>query len=307
VEFAGPDGGDGGSGGHVIFKADDRIRDLSRVKSEISARMGVPGRNNDMHGKDAEHTIVNVPVGTILRNMEGVIVADLAQEGVSFVAARGGVGGKGNAFFKTAVRRAPQIAESGGKGEQFQYMVELRTMADVGLIGFPNAGKSTLLQAISRARPKIASYPFTTLNPHIGIVNYSDLTHLAVADLPGLLPGAHKNHGLGIAFLRHIERCSVLLFVLDMGQQEPWKQLDDLKFELNQYEPGLSSRPAAIIANKMDLDESKNNFLQLREKLGPETDIIPISGKVGLNLTSLLVKIKEIHDDYVLSDDNKHV
>ena len=204
-----------------------------------------------------------------------------------------------NTYFKSSTRRKPEIAEVGGQGERLEYTLELRTMADVGLIGFPNAGKSTLLTAISRARPKVAAYPFTTLNPHIGMVQYSDLTQLAVADLPGLLPGAHKNHGLGIAFLRHIERCSLLLYVLDMGEEEPWKQLGQLKFELDAYSPGLSSRPSAVIANKMDLEESGGRLTQLEEYLGSDATIIPISGKMGDNLTHLLVLIKQLHDDYV--------
>jgi len=302
VEFAGPDGGDGGCGGHVIFKASGKFKDLSHLKIKISAPRGIAGRSTNRHGRDSEHLVVSVPVGTVLRNVEGVIVADLAREGVSFIAAKGGAGGKGNSHFKTSVRQAPEIAESGGVGEQFNYMIELRTMADIGLIGFPNAGKSTLLTAISRARPKIAAYPFTTLNPHIGMVQYSDLTQLAVADLPGLLPGAHKNHGLGIAFLRHIERCSVLLFVLDMGLEEPWEQLDQLKFELEQYEPGLSGRPGAIVANKMDLDESNEKFLELQRMVGSGTEIIPISGKMGMNLTNLLIKMKRLNDDVLIKN-----
>ena len=218
VEFAGPDGGDGGHGAHVIFRASDQVRDLSHVKSRIMGNYGGPGSNKNMAGKDARHMYVDVPTGTMLRNMEGEVVGDLDIEGACFIAAMGGAGGKGNNHFRTSVRQAPEIAECGAEGEKFSYTLELRTMGDVGLIGFPNAGKSTLLTAISRARPKIASYPFTTLRPHLGMVQYSDLSQLAVADL---LPGAHLNHGLGLSFLRHVQRCSVLLFVLDMEQEEP--------------------------------------------------------------------------------------
>ena len=302
VEFAGPDGGDGGSGAHVIFEASSRVRDLGHIKGKVQAPRGGAGKNKSRHAKDARHLVLPVPVGTVLRNLEGVLVADLAREGTCFLAAKGGAGGKGNAHFKTATRRCPEIAESGGQGEELEYTLELRTMADIGLIGFPNAGKSTLLSAISRARPKVASYPFTTLNPHIGMVQYSDLSQLAVADLPGLLPGAHRNHGLGIAFLRHIERCAVLVFVLDMGQDEPWLQLEQLRYELEQYEPGLSLRPSAVIANKMDLEGSSESFLELRERVEADTDIIPVSGKMGINLANLLVRIKELNDSYVVEE-----
>ena len=170
-------------------------------------------------------------------------------------------------------------------------------MADVGLIGFPNAGKSTLLQAISRARPKVAAYPFTTMNPHIGMIQYSDLTQLAVADIPGILPGASRNHGLGISFLRHIERCSILLYVLDMGEDEPWRQLEQLRYELEQYQDGLGSRPCAVVANKIDLVEEAavEEVVQELSRRG-QREVVPVSGKTGVNLTNMLVKIKELYD-----------
>jgi len=296
VEFAGPDGGDGGHGAHVIFRASDQVRDLSRVKRKVIGKFGGPGRNKNMAGKDAPHLYIDVPTGTLLRNMEGEVVGDLDIEGASFIAARGGAGGKGNAHFRTSVRQAPEIAESGAEGEKYNYTLELRTMADVGLIGFPNAGKSTLLTAISRARPKIASYPFTTLRPHLGIVQYSDLTQLAVADLPGLLPGAHRNHGLGIDFLRHIQRCSVLVFVLDMEQEQPWEQLDQLKYELEMYQEDLSRRPAAILANKMDVEDADEKLVQLSEMLGKDTEVIPVSGRTGIHLATMLVRLKRLND-----------
>jgi len=296
VEFAGPDGGDGGNGGHVIFKASDRVRDLSHIRRKIIGRSGAPGRNKNMAGKDADHLIINVPTGTMMLNPVGEVVADLDEEGACFIAARGGSGGKGNAHFKTAIRRAPEIAECGAGGEKFTYIIELSTMADVGLIGFPNAGKSTLLTAISRARPKIASYPFTTLHPHIGMVQYSDLSQLAVADLPGLLPGAHKNYGLGIDFLRHVQRCSILLFVIDMDQDEPWEQLNKLRFELEMFKKGLSSRPAAILANKIDLAESDEKLHIFQKSIGENIEVIPVSGKTGINLAEMLTRIKAIHD-----------
>ena len=300
VEFAGPDGGDGGHGGHVIFRASDRVRDLSHLRRKIQAKFGTPGGTKDMHGKDAGHLYVDVPTGTLVRNREGDLVGDLDIAGSCFLAARGGSGGKGNAHFKSSVRQAPEIAEVGAEGERFGFTLELRTMADIGLIGFPNAGKSTLLTAISRARPKIASYPFTTLNPHLGIVFFSDLSQLAVADLPGIIPGAHRNHGLGIDFLRHIQRCSVLVYVLDMGQDNPLEQLEQLQYELEMYQTGLSSRPAAVLANKIDLEDGREDKLgQLRRELSDsDLEIIPVSGRTGINLANMLVRIKSLHEQF---------
>ena len=299
VEFAGPDGGDGGHGGHVIFRASDGVRDLSYLRRKIQAKFGTPGRTKDMHGKDAAHLYVDVPTGTLIRNRQGDLVGDLDIPGSCFLAARGGSGGKGNAHFKSSVRQAPEIAEVGAEGERFGFTLELRTMADIGLIGFPNAGKSTLLTAISRARPKIASYPFTTLNPHLGIVFFSDLSQLAVADLPGIIPGAHRNHGLGIDFLRHIQRCSVLVYVLDLGQDNPLEQLQQLQYELEMYQVGLSSRPAAVLANKIDLEDSREKLDQLRREVGEaDLEIIPVSGRTGINLANMLVTIKSLHEKF---------
>jgi len=293
VENAGPDGGDGGHGGHVFFVADPRVKDLSRVKNTMQAEHGTPGGLRDMHGKNAEPRLIQVPVGTIIRNLEGQIVCDLAKEGTMFLAAKGGAGGKGNAHFKTAVNQAPHVAEIGANGERFKYTLELRTMADVGLIGFPNAGKSTLLQAVSRARPKVAAYPFTTLNPHIGMVFYDDLTQLAVADLPGLVAGASRNHGLGHSFLRHVQRCRLLLYVIDLSDPKPLEQLETLQYELEEYSEGLSRRPAALVANKIDIPHSKNNLQQLQ---GCGLEILTISGKMGLGVTNLLTRIKTLSD-----------
>ncbi|XP_042873356.1 mitochondrial ribosome-associated GTPase 2-like [Penaeus japonicus] len=292
-ERAGPDGGDGGNGGHVIFKAVKRRKSLEHVNSYIRADDGDAGRNKDCHGKSAENKLIEVPVGTIFKR-EGVVVANLDKEESLFIGARGGAGGKGNAFFTTDVDQAPRVAEYGGKGEYFEFEAELQTMADVGLIGFPNAGKSTLLRAISRARPKVASYPFTTLNPHVGMIHYADHHQLAVADIPGLIEGAHRNHGLGITFLRHIERCRCLLYVLDVSEPEPWEQLRVLKYELEQYQEGLSNRPHAVVANKIDLPESQENV----KKLAQHTDLplVPVSAKMGQQLIPLLSLLRLLVD-----------
>ncbi|XP_078006014.1 mitochondrial ribosome-associated GTPase 2 isoform X4 [Phascolarctos cinereus] len=183
------------------------------------------------------------------------------------------------------------------RGQERVLYLELKTMAHAGMVGFPNAGKSSLLRAISNAKPAVASYPFTTLNPHVGIVHYEGYQQVAVADIPGIIRGAHQNRGLGFAFLRHIERCRFLLFVVDLSVAEPWTQLEDLKYELEKYEEGLSQRPHAIIGNKIDLPQSKVNFPQLQARL--EQKVIPLSALTGENLEELLLHLKELYDDYV--------
>lgn len=300
-EFAGPDGADGGNGGHVVFKGVKGLRSLSHVSSFIQGNRGEPGRNKDCHGANADDTVVEVPIGTVFK-VDGEVVGSLEEEGSMFVAARGGAGGKGNVFFTTDVDQAPRIAEFGGRGECLQYEVELRTMADVGLIGFPNAGKSTLLRAISRARPKVAAYPFTTLNPHVGMIHYSDLHQMAVADIPGLIEGAHRNHGLGISFLRHVERCNCLLYVIDTSQPKPWEQLEVLMDELEQYKEGLSLRPHAVVANKMDLPEAQENLAELRAHI--DLPLVPVSAKMGEQLVPLLALLRFLVDHSAAQQQN---
>ncbi|KAL3859504.1 hypothetical protein ACJMK2_009722 [Sinanodonta woodiana] len=192
--------------------------------------------------------------------------------------------------------RAPAYAEMGAEGEKKTVYLELKTMAHAGLIGFPNAGKSTLLRAISRARPKVAAYPFTTLNPHVGMVVYDDFEQIAVADIPGLIPDAHKNRGLGIAFLRHIERCTCLLYVIDLSVDEPWIQLDSLKFELEQYKERLSKRPHAVIGNKIDLPNADKNLKELEERI--DLPVFAVSAKKRLNIEPVLYHLRELYDKY---------
>eukprot|EP00088_Acartia_fossae_P028643 TRINITY_DN2946_c0_g1_i10.p1 TRINITY_DN2946_c0_g1~~TRINITY_DN2946_c0_g1_i10.p1 ORF type:complete len:392 (-),score=76.32 TRINITY_DN2946_c0_g1_i10:246-1421(-) len=296
IEFAGPDGGNGGHGGHLIFTADPGVKDFSHLTPLLNAPCGGRGRNKNMHGKDAEHRYIKVPKGTIVKNLHGEIVCDLEKPGSMFIAAKGGAGGKGNAHFKNSVDQAPKVAEAGGKAEMFIYALELRTMADVGFIGFPNAGKSTLLQAISRARPKVAAYPFTTVNPHIGMVQYDDLTQLAVADLPGLIRGSSKNRGLGYAFLQHVQRCRLLVYVIDLSADDPLDQLDALKHELEEYETGLSEKPSIVLANKTDMPYSEAVLEELH-KTGLE--VMLTSGRTGKGLEHFLTRAKVISDEFV--------
>lgn len=293
-ENAGPDGGDGGNGGHVVLQATSDVRDLNHVTTQLSADAGDNGRNKDCHGKNASHTVVKVPLGTIVKSSCGKVVGDLDKEGTMFVAARGGAGGKGNHFFISDLEQAPQVAEFGAQGEDKSYILELRSMAHVGFIGLPNAGKSTLLRAISRARPKVASYPFTTLKPHLGMVQYDDYEQIAVADLPGLIPDSHKNKGLGIQFLKHAERCNVLLFVVDASAEEPWNHYHTLMHELTMFSEELAERPKMIIANKIDLPGAEENVQLLEHHV--DVPVVPISAKIGTNVAELLREIRIIYD-----------
>lgn len=293
-EFAGPDGADGGNGGHVVFEATTDIRDLHHVPPFLEARKGENGRNKDCQGKNAEHLNIKVPLGTVIRDNVGQVVGDLDEDGCMFIAARGGAGGKGNTYFKTPTEQAPKICEHGAQGEDLSYMLEIKTMAQIGLIGFPNAGKSTLLNAITRAKPKVAAYPFTTLKPYVGMVQYDDYEQIAIADLPGLIPGSHENKGLGIQFLKHVERCTALLFMIDLSLDEPWKHYETLLDELKKFSPELMTRTRLIVANKIDLPQAAENLENLKRHV--DAPVITISAKMGTNIESLLHEIRRIYD-----------
>ncbi|XP_035731873.1 mitochondrial ribosome-associated GTPase 2-like isoform X1 [Vespa mandarinia] len=298
---AGPDGGDGGHGGHVIFQVSNNVKDFKHIKSVLKAEHGENGSCKNCFGKNASHNIVPVPSGTIIRNIKGTILADLDQDNSMFIAARGGAGGHGNTFFTSDIQQSPKISEYGANGEDLQYVLEVRSMAHIGLIGLPNAGKSTLLRAISRARPKVASYPFTTLKPHVGTISYDDYEQIRVADLPGLIADSHKNKGLGITFLKHAERCAILLFVIDLSLDEPWQALEILSYEINQFNKNLNNRSFIVVANKMDLPKAKENLQLLKEKI--DMPIIPISAKVGINISTLLKQIRILYDELKKEND----
>ncbi|KAG8181523.1 hypothetical protein JTE90_014253 [Oedothorax gibbosus] len=292
--FGGPSGGNGGNGGHVILQACYTVKSLEEVPPVLQGGHGINGKTKHQHGADGQHFIVRVPIGTLVKQ-EDQVLCDLNEQDAKFIAARGGAGGHGNHFFLSNENRHPDIAEKGAIGETRKLDLELKIMAHIGLVGFPNAGKSTLLRAISRARPKVAAYPFTTLNPHIGIVHYDDYVQLAIADLPGLIPGAHLNRGLGISFLRHIERCSGILYVIDIASGNPIEQLECLKFELEKYQEGLSNRPHAVVANKCDLDEGGEKLDALKSHV--EMPVFPVSAKFGNNVLSLLKYIRKLYDE----------
>lgn len=244
-----------------------------------------------------ELLIFQVPLGTVVKE-SGRVIADMMAERQTFVAAYGGLGGLGNGHFKTALDRAPDTSTEGTPGEEKVVELELKTIADIGLVGFPNAGKSTLLRAISRAKPAVAAYPFTTINPYVGIMEFSDHSQIAVADIPGLISGAHLNKGLGHAFLRHIERCRCLLYVLDISDKDPLTTFACLREELRLYEDRLSQRPGAIVANKIDTVESENEIQRIAETL--PLPVIPVSAKNGTGITEMKAKVRKLFDDSIV-------
>jgi GTPase len=323
VPKGGPDGGDGGSGGDVILRGDQHTDQLSNLFYEpvIKAKNGEHGHGKKMHGRNAADKVVKVPLGTMVyrvRNSDsgsrneqqyaesaaeqdesGIrdpksemsldLIADLTRHGEEFLLCEGGAGGKGNVHFKSSRNRAPRQYTEGGEGESDYFFLELRMMADAALVGYPNAGKSTLLRQLSAAQPKVAPYPFTTLHPVIGVVELQNYRRATVADIPGLIEGAHRNLGLGHAFLRHITRCGLLIFVLDMAGSEgrsPITDLESLRREIDLYDARLSQRPWFVVANKMDLPEAGENLRVFRGRF-PQIGVAPVSGTEGEGMAEL--------------------
>ncbi|MDD4495338.1 MAG: GTPase ObgE, partial [Eubacteriales bacterium] len=288
VPAGGPDGGDGGKGGDIIFIVDEGMRTLSdfRYQKEFNADSGIEGGSSRKSGRDAQNLIIKVPAGTVVRRAEdNVIIADLTKPGESRIIARGGRGGAGNQHFATSTRQAPTFARAGEPGEKFWINVELKLIADVGLVGFPNAGKSSILSIISEARPKIAGYPFTTLEPILGVVRVEQGESFVAADIPGLIEGAHKGTGLGHEFLRHIERTKLLIHVIDISGLEGRDPINDYKqinTELSEYSANLAQKPQIVALNKMDLPESKENFERFeREMKDKGIQLYPVSAATG--------------------------
>jgi GTP-binding protein len=301
VPKGGPDGGDGGRGGDVILRADIHTDNLSNLFYEpiIKAKSGGHGMGKKMHGRGAKPKVVKVPVGTVVHpaapienresKIENELVVDLTTDGQEFVLCQGGKGGKGNVHFKSARNRAPRQYTEGQEGEEGHFLLELRTIADAGLVGYPNAGKSTLLRKISAARPKVAAYPFTTLHPIVGVIDFPEYGRATIADIPGLIEGAHRGVGLGHEFLRHITRCRILLFVVDAAGSEgrnPIEDIQSLRREIDLYDPRLSERKWMVIANKMDLADAAENLKALCKKF-PKIDIVPISASKGEGIEAL--------------------
>lgn len=319
VPNGGPWGGDGGKGGSVIFKVDEGLRTLMdfRYNRKFKAKSGEKGMTKGMHGRGSEDLIISVPQGTTVRDAEtGKVLMDLVEHGQEFVVAKGGRGGRGNIRFATPRNPAPEIAENGEPGEERQLELELKILADVGLVGFPSVGKSTLLSVVSSAKPKIGAYHFTTIVPNLGMVRTKSGESFAMADLPGLIKGASQGVGLGTQFLRHIERTRVILHVIDMSAAEgrdPYEDYVAINKELEAYNLRLMERPQIIVANKMDMPEAKEQLQRFKEQLAAQYDdfdelpmIFPISSLAHQGLDSLLEATAELlakTDDFLLYDE----
>ncbi|HBC4362955.1 TPA: GTPase ObgE [Staphylococcus aureus] len=304
VPFGGPAGGDGGKGASVVFEVDEGLRTLLdfRYQRHFKASKGENGQSSNMHGKNAEDLVLKVPPGTIIKNVEtGEVLADLVEDGQRAVVAKGGRGGRGNSRFATPRNPAPDFSEKGEPGEELDVSLELKLLADVGLVGFPSVGKSTLLSIVSKAKPKIGAYHFTTIKPNLGVVSTPDQRSFVMADLPGLIEGASDGVGLGHQFLRHVERTKVIVHMIDMSGSEGREPIEDYKVinqELAAYEQRLEDRPQIVVANKMDLPESQDNLILFKEEIGEDVPVIPVSTITRDNIDQLLYAIADKLEEY---------
>jgi GTP-binding protein len=303
VPKGGPAGGDGGKGADVVFEVEEGLRTLMdfRYQRHFKATRGEHGMSKNQHGRGAKDMIVKVPPGTVVTDVEtGAVIADLTEHGQRAVIAKGGRGGRGNSRFATPANPAPELSEHGEPGQEREVALELKLLADVGLVGFPSVGKSTLLSVVSSAKPKIAEYHFTTLVPNLGMVETEDGRSFVLADLPGLIEGAHSGVGLGHQFLRHIERTRVIVHVIDMSAMEgrdPYEDYLTINKELEQYNLRLTERPQIIVANKMDMPEAEENLAEFRKKLQDDYPIFPISAVTRQGLRDLLFSIADKVDE----------
>jgi len=294
VPRGGPNGGDGGKGGDVVFVANENLNSLLdfRYNQHYKAKRGEHGRGKNQHGKNAPNLLIPVPIGTFIKDSEtGEVIGDLTENEQQIIAIRGGKRGRGNARFVSSTNQAPRTAEPGEKGREATIQLELKLLADVGIIGFPNAGKSTLISKISASKPKIADYPFTTIVPNLGVVHYGDGKTFVVADIPGLIEGAHEGSGLGIRFLKHIERTKLLIHIIDLSpltERDPYDDYTKINQELKSYSIELSKKPQLIVLNKIDITESRVIAKELEFKfkdMGIETfQISSITGEGTDNL-----------------------
>jgi GTP-binding protein len=293
VPFGGPDGGDGGHGGDVIFETDNGLTTLAhfRNRKHYRAEHGRPGEGGKRHGANGSPLVLKVPPGTVVRTEDGSRVWDLDAPGMSVVIARGGAGGRGNARFASSTRQAPGFAEKGLPGESLDLLLELKLLADVGLVGLPNAGKSTLLRAISRATPAVGDFPFTTLEPVLGVVD-TGVDAFVVADLPGLIEGAHEGIGLGHQFLRHVERTRVLVHLLDAGSADPVADYETIRRELQLYGAGLADKPEIVALNKIDVPEARVRAEGLRK--GWTGEVLLLSGATREGVPELIQALQRV-------------
>ncbi len=292
VSKGGPDGGDGGRGGHIIFLTDSNLHTLQDIKyrKHYKAEDGSDGGGSKKTGKCGQDIIIKVPVGTLIREKKSAnIIVDLTKNNFSFILCKGGRGGRGNIRYKTSTNQAPRISQPGEEGEAGLYEIELKVLADVGLVGLPNAGKSTLLSKLSSARPKIANYPFTTLEPKLGIVKYGEYSSFVMADIPGLIEGASEGKGLGHQFLKHIERNKILLFLIDSQDPNPLCTFQTLRNEIYSYNSDLKIKPIIVCQTKVDLEFDGHNKWNHLDK-----EIIKISSLTGRGLNKLVSRIISI-------------
>ncbi len=298
VPKGGPNGGDGGRGGDVIIVADENISSLLdfKYKRYYRAQRGEHGKGKNQHGKDAPDLYIPVPVGTIIKeSSSGKVLADLTKDGQKFIVAKGGKGGRGNARFATPTNQAPRYAEPGKKGKEVEIILELKLLADVGIIGFPNAGKSTLISCISAAKPKIADYPFTTLIPNLGVVTYGEGESFVIADIPGIIEGAHRGTGLGIRFLKHVERTDLLLHLIDISphtERDPVEDYEILNQELSKFSKELSIKPQIVVLNKIDITEAKEILPEIKARFKEKgIEVSEISAAEGKGTKELVYRI----------------
>lgn len=295
IDRGGPSGGNGGRGGSIIFRASKGVTTLLNFRHSkvIKAEDGERGMTKNRYGRCAEDVIVDVPIGTVVYNEDHSFICDLNEDNQTFVVAKGGRGGRGNACFKSPTNRTPRTAENGMKGETKRIIMELKLLADVGLVGFPSVGKSTFLSVVTAAKPEIADYPFTTIVPNLGVTSLKDGRSFVIADLPGLIEGAHKGKGLGLQFLRHIERCRVLLHIIDMSSpRDPYQDYVAINNELEQYGFNIINRPTIIVGSKVDEEGAIEKLEELEKKIGKK--VIPLSALTNEGVDEILYKAADL-------------